>query len=1282
MDTAHLIKSLNQKEILVTLTEDNNLRVDYDGEISEDILMELKENKGKILTYLRDINTLSITPLTIEQKSYDISDHQKRIWILSNLYEGGTAAYNIFGSSSIHDEYSLDNFTHAINDVIDRHETLRTIFKEDKNGLPRQIIKKRKELDYNIEYYDFKKSKDQKNKVQAIISNNQYLNFDLENGPLFRISLFEMSDNHLIIYFNIHHIICDAWSLGVLFNDIMEYYNSYKNNELPQKKELAIQYKDFTHYQLNMLKSRESLSMKEYWMNKLKGDIPHFELPLSKTRPLIKTFNGYRMEFNFSEELTLKLKDFCTNNGGTFFTGILTTLKILFYKYTGNKDIIVGSPITNRTLKELENQVGFYGNTLAMRTEFSDNDSFLSMYSKVKKTVVEAYNNAEYPFIRLIDDLKIQKDQSRNPLVNILVALQNELRGTHNSSSVKDKIINKVIEFGEVRSRLDIDFSFEEVGDNLNMLVEFNPDLFDKNFINRLILNYKELIINLLNDINKPINLINCLTIDEKKEQLLLSKGSNTFFNEDKSVVDVFNETCEKFPDKIAVKGDDYNISYNDLHILSNQFAHFLLKKMKLAKTDFVIIQIKDSLWSVVSQIAIMKLKKAFIPVDYNSPVKRIEKIKRISNTNLIITQNIINEFNKDINNIACNDLDIEVKPNDLAYIIYTSGTTGSPKAVKIKHESINRLAINNGFCNIDTSTTILSTASFSFDASIFEIYGTLLNGGTLVLLEKNCLLDPIKLDNSIKKYEINTMWLTSSWLNKLIDMKIELFSNLTTLICGGEALSSNKIKLLLEKYPKLDLINGYGPTENCTFSLTNNLNNNKFDTNVPIGKVINNSLVYILNEDKMLIPKGAIGEIYVGGTGLSTGYLNNEELTKKVFVKDPFEDGKLIYKTGDLGRIREDNMIEFIGRKDTQIKINGYRVEIEEIEEALCKNENVNQAAVVLNEENKTNLIAYIKSKNVDNINIKKIYLSLEKLIPSYMIPTKIITLDEFPLSTNGKINYNKLRDLERESSLEIDNNAQNNIKPKNEKERWLLEIWKEIFKTDNILVNSNFFDLGGNSITLIELSSKMSLKFDVTYSTLGNYIEKLTIEEIANKIPLKQSNMRRKLKLIKLTKNREKEYYDMLNDFHSHNESIDGFKIGYELTDFDLLLNRLEENYLGVNLADNFAPNSTFYFMNKNDDIVGFLNLRHSLSAYLELDGGHIGFAVRPSFRKKGYATEILKQGLIKAQELNLKSVLLSVNETNIGSIKVIEKNKGKLILTQTISDVISRNYQIDLI
>jgi putative pyridoxal-dependent aspartate 1-decarboxylase len=1069
------------------------------------------ESHCQLLTNSLKEKFIQIEKVT-DQESYPISDAQRRLWVLSQV-EGGSVAYNMPGSLKLNGNYELNLFQRSFNNLIARHEILRTVFRTDKTGELRQWILDAEDLGFTVDHKDLRSEKNKEQKVKQFIAADSYQPFDLENGPLFRACLLQLEDELCILYFNMHHIISDGWSMEVLKKDLFSCYEAYKENKEPLLKQLRIQYKDYSAWASAKLGEESFKVHRSYWLEHLSGELPVLDLPSGKQRPRIKTNNGHGLSTYIDAATSNKLKRYSEEQGGSLFMGLLATWNILMYRYTGQKDIITGSPVAGRAHADLEDQIGFYVNTLALRNEIKPEDSFKTFYNALKDNTLKSYDHQLYPFDRLVEELDLQRDTSRSAVFDVMVTLQNNGEGSA-ATAPQAVELTRIADLGFMAAKFDLELTVQEMRDHLSLQVVYNTDVYEQEMIEGLLHHYQQLLKVLLENPSEKIAKVDFLTKQEKQELLIAFNDTHVDYPNNKTIIELFEEQVAKTPDHIAVIFEEKALSYRELHEQSNQFAAYLQKNYSVKPDDLVGIKLERSEWVIISILAVLKSGGAYVPIDPGYPQDRIDYIEKDTTCKVCIDSTELNTFRKDQKSYSKKKITAGTKAGDLAYVIYTSGSTGKPKGVMIEQKSVVRLVKNVNFYSFSSSDKLLCTGALSFDATTYEYWGPLLNGGQLIICSQGILLDNKLLKEEIKNRSVNFMWVTSGWLNQLVESEITIFGELQTIITGGDKLSFIHAEKLRRSYPALNIIHAYGPTENTTFSTTYPMI--AVSTNTPIGKPISNTQVYIVSEAGELQPKGVTGEICLGGDGLARGYLNQETLTKEKFVANAFKAGERIYKTGDLGRWLSDGNIEFIGRKDNQVKIRGYRIELGEIEHALQSHKGI-EAAVVLARENQNKekeLVAYIAARSVQNINELRAYL--KAILPDYMLPAYYVQLQTLPLNSNGKIDKKSLPDPE---GLGLSSGVEY-IAPRNEREEQLVKVWEEILKRKDIGVNDDFFALGGHSLKAVRLSNayqkelgvKIALKELFAHTSIASHAALIqtsnTTEYIAiKKVPVQES-------------------------------------------------------------------------------------------------------------------------------------------------------------------------------
>ncbi len=1046
-----------------------------------------------------------------EREYYPLSSAQKRIYTLQQ-FEENNISYNMPMVMTLEGTVDKNKLEETFDKLVQRHETLRTSF-EIIYGEPVQVVNK--EISFEIEYTEADKEKAGEIAAEFVKA------FDLSKAPLIRVALVKIKDKEHILMIDMHHIISDGVSMGILTKEFMELYDGKELTEL------RIQYKDFAIWQNELFKSGEIKKQEEYWLQVFEGEVPVLNMPTDYQRASIQSFEGDNISFELNKELTDKLKQIAKETGSTMYMVLLSACNVLLSKYSGQEDIIIGSPTAGRPHADLENIMGMFVNTLAMRNYPQSNKTFKEFLVEVKANSLQAFENQDYQFEELVDELNITRDLSRNPLFDVMFSMQNMDTGELQIEGLKFKpyeIDNNIAKF-------DITITAVELNKTIGIDLNYCTKLFNK----QTILNMSKHLINILNSIVNNANLrlseVEILSEEEKHKLLVEFNNIKTEYPKDKTIQQLFEEQVTKTPDNIAVVFEEKQLTYKELNEKSDTMARILRSKGVKAD-DAVAILVDKSIEMIIGVIAILKAGGAYLPIDIDYPTDRIQYILSDSGSSILLTQtdrvNTVNFDgqilildNQEIYNTLrtdCNDnLEIINNPSNLAYIIYTSGSTGKPKGVMVEHKNVVRLVKNTSYISFSEDDRILQTGALVFDASTFEIWGALLNGLPLYLFDKNIILDANKLTKAIEENNITIMWLTAALFNQLQQEKEDMFKSLRCLLVGGDILSPKHINAVREKNPNLKVINGYGPTENTTFSTCFRIEK-KYTSNIPIGSPISNSTVYIVDKNNSIQPIGIVGELWVGGDGVARGYLNNKELTAEKFIESPFVEGERIYKTGDLARWLSDGTIEFIGRIDQQVKIRGFRIELGEIENELLKHDKINEAIVIAKEDNSKNkyLCAYIAGEV--ELNNKELREHLSKELPEYMIPAYFIQLEQLPLTANGKVDRKSLPDPDGNITTGTEY-----VAPRNEIEEKLVSIWSEVLGIERIGINDNFFELGGHSLKAINISAKINKELNVSVP-LREMFKTPTIKGLANYVEGAKQSIYSRIETVE-----KKEYYPL---------------------------------------------------------------------------------------------------------------------------------------------------------
>ncbi|PHS10319.1 MAG: hypothetical protein COA88_02420 [Kordia sp.] len=1015
-----------------------------------------------------------------EQDIYPTSTAQRRLFSLQQISDSGTA-YNMPGVFVMAETPDFEKFGFAVNALVERHEALRTNF-FIKDGKTVQKIKDQLIIDVN--QYNVSTKEELDNCVHNFINP-----FNLESDQLFRACIVNLEPDVLktgakaILVFDMHHTISDGISVGIL---IKEFKNIYAGKSLDKP---SLQYKDFAVWE-NDIRAHGLLEVhKNYWLNQLDGELPKLEFPTDFVRPAVQKFEGSKYTFTLNSSVAKGFIKTSKDNGFTLHVALLGMYKILLSKYTNQSDIIVGVPVAGRHEEALFDVMGMFVNSLAIRSNVENDKRIISFLNEVKDLSIGAYENQLYPFDELVEDLELDRDTSRNPVFDTMFVLQESMNITDQEYSYDPGI-----------SKFDLLLQTWSSDETITFEFEYSTALFKEETIALLASRLELLIEQFCKNPKQSINEIDLCTDTDRS--LILNDFNNTSvpYPNEKSVISIFNECVKKYGDNIALTDENLRLTYNELNKKANALAYILQSKGVKPESK-VGLYFNRNTDFIIAILATFKAGGAYVPIGTSYPQDRISFMENDSDLSLVISdlKEAKNKFTKDIVWMQDVDfeseksVDVQLTANNLCYIMYTSGSTGKPKGVMVEHKNVVRLVQNTNFVKLNSQTSILLTGAPVFDATTFEIWGALLNGGQLHIIEEDKLLNASLLGASILEKSINTMWLTSPLFNQLVDQNETIFKSLKFLIVGGDILSPQHINRLRKAYPSIQLVNGYGPTENVTFSVTYNINEDH--TRIPIGKPINNSTAYILNNNHKLLPVGLSGELYVGGEGVSRGYLNAPELTAERFINNPFGEGRL-YKTGDLARWLPNGTIDFMGRRDLQVKIRGYRIELGEIEYALLQLPSIQKTIVipVVIGGNKS-LCAYIEAK--EKIDLSELKSGLKSTLPDYMVPSYYVIMEALPLTINGKVDRRKLPHPEAiRDEFQI---------PVGKVEEIMASVWSEVLGVENISRNDNFFSLGGDSIKAIQVSSRLQLekiKIEVNQifalAVLKNICSEATIYEV----------------------------------------------------------------------------------------------------------------------------------------------------------------------------------------
>lgn len=1023
-----------------------------------------------------------------DKESFSISFEQERMWLLEQ-FPSGNSSYNIRGAIQITGLINLEILEQSINEIVKRHEILRTTF-HIIDGQLRQIISSPFKIDLPVIDLQKLSTAKREQEVQRLADQIVLAPFNYSSVPPWRVCWLVLEETQHILVLSMHNIICDGdRSLNIFFQELAALYEALSSGKESGLPELPIQYKEYSLQQRQQLQPEILETQLSYWKQQLGNNLPVLQLPTDRPRPVVRTFAGASQELKLSQNLSEKLKFLSQQQGVTLFALLLTAFKTLLYRYTRLEDIVVGSPASGRNLPDTQELIGYFGNLLVLRTNMSGNPTFLQLLSRVAVVISQADKHQDYPFQKLVEELKLERDLAVTPLFQVLFVMRDDLMATLELPCFTLTPIyleSKIVP-------LDLCISIKNTDSGLVWTWEYNTDLFEDSTITNILKHLQNLLESIVANPEEPIGSLPLLTQGERHQ--LLWEWNNTKTEYAQTCIHKLVETqVEKNPSAVAVVWENQQLTYRELNDRANQLAHYL-QKLGVKPEGLVGICIERSPQMMVAVLGVLKAGGACVPLDPAYPKERLAYMLSDVNLQVLLTTETLLLASSPIAEIAknqeivCLDSDWEtisqesnenpvssVKPNNLAYIIYTSGSTGKPKGVMMEHLALANL-IDWHLQNRTKGVTTLQFAPLSFDISFHEIFSAWCSLGTLVLISEEVRRNPLALLNLIIEKRIEKLYLPFVALQQLAEVIDEqtVPTTVREVMTAGEQLQITPKIANFFKQTGCILHNHYGATE-CqdvtTFTLTGDANS--WPVLPPIGRPINNIQTYILDEFYQPVPIGVAGELYIGGDGIARGYFNQPSLTQEKFIPNPFGVGSL-YKTGDLARYLRDGNIEHLGRSDRQVKIRGFRIELGEIEGLLAKHPTVRENAVIATDDVPGNkkLIAYVvpvaEQGTSQNEQVLRIYL--KENLPDYMVPTAIVMLDKMPLTPSGKIDRRALP-LPDKSRPELEGAL---VMPQSDTEKLIAQVWMEVLQLESVGIHDNFFELGGNSLLLIQAHKKL---------------------------------------------------------------------------------------------------------------------------------------------------------------------------------------------------------------
>ena len=1087
------IENIGINDNIIDLGADSLTAIKLSVQIQDDLGVQLFVQDIMEYPTIQDLSDLVSTKANTEKQIitpiskadfYETSAAQKRIFFASQLDEKNSILYNTPGGVILDKALNLSTIEKCIQTLIDRHEAFRTYFELQNEILVQKILDK---IDFKLDILQNAKFKD----IEKIY-HNFVQPFDLKKAPLFRAKYITFTNGKSALFIDMHHIIADGTSISIFVDELCTLYNG---QSLPQ---LHLTYKDYTNFENKQLASGKLKEAEDFWINQFNAELPTLEMPTNYPRPSTPSYKGHKVHTIIDEQTTKQLENFCKQLNITPYMLLLSIYYILLEKYTSQEDIIIGSPIANRTLPHTHNIIGMFVNTLPLRYKINDNIDFEHFVTQLKEYILNAYKYQAYPYNELVNALKLKTDNSRNPLFDTIFTYQNNGFKNISFKNVKAKyyIPDSAI------SKFDLSVEAIPNKNQINLSFEYSSALFNNDFIKNFAMHYLHILNIVLNDKTIKISDINILSPKEKTKILYKFNNKTIYYNKKSSIVNLFENQVNQTPNNIAVAFNNEQLTYKQLNQKANCFANFLLEQ-GVKKGSIVPVIMNRSTDLIISILSIIKLGATYLPISPDTPQGRIDYIIENCKAQFAITKtevklqsnvNLINIDKADYTSYNKQNLNINILPSDILYIIYTSGSTGAPKGVQVCHNNLINFvhSFTKLYGKISNKDRLLASTNISFDVSMFEIFITILNGATLYLYEEPYIQDIYKYCKSITENKITFAYIPPNILELVYNI-LEKSNTvyLDKLLLGVEPIKTETIKKYYTLNPNLKIINAYGPTETtiCATAVLIDKHILSTNTTLPIGYPLHNLQIYILDSNLNPVPIGVPGEIYIAGENVSKGYLNNEELTQKAFIPLPTLNCKLAYKTGDLGKWDENGLIHFIGREDNQIKINGHRIELGEIEQSILSHPNTTKAVVLVNNQKKI-VCYYTSSPKLEIDELKKF---LKNKLPSYSIPNFFVPLESFALTPNGKIDKTKLINiLPSQETKQI-------TKPRNQTDLKLIKICKKLLNAEVVNIETNLFELGGDSLFTINLSVQIKDNFNIQLY-IKDIFEHPTIKELSD--------------------------------------------------------------------------------------------------------------------------------------------------------------------------------------
>ncbi|WP_163997847.1 non-ribosomal peptide synthetase, partial [Pyxidicoccus caerfyrddinensis] len=1042
------------------------------GELARQVDAARSETQGLTLPPLAPVPRTGELPLSFAQQ---------RLWFIDQL-EPGMATYNMPTALRLDGALAPEALEAALLEVVRRHEALRTTF-VSREGQPVQCI--HPEGTFHLSQVDLTPLPESQREDEArrLAREEALRPFDLATGPLLRAVLLRLGEDTHVLLLTLHHIVSDGWSMGVLVREVAALYEAFSQHRPSPLPPLPVQYADFSGWQRQWLQGPVLDEHLAWWRQHL-ADVPHaLELPTDKPRPAVQSSRGASVPVLLPPPLADALDALCRQHAVTPFMALLASYSLLLHRYSGQSELLVASPLAGRDSPELEGLIGFFVRTLPLRSRLSPSDSFLALLSQLRDSTLDAFAHQSLPFERIVDSLHLQRDLSRPPLVQVLFALQN---APLPPLSLPGLSLRPLEGPGSEVIKLELELYLWRTPGGYAGQLAYNVDLFERSTAERLAAHFRQLMEALVARPEASLASASILTGPERQRMLVDWNATATDYPRDVTLPEGFARAAARYPDAIAVQLGGARLTYRQLDERSSQLAHHL-RALGVSTDDRVALGLERSLELIVCIVAVAKAGGAYVPLDVNSPAARLANMVEDARPRVFITRRaLVSRLpTEGLSTVVLEDMPLDglpttappstATPGSLAYIIFTSGSTGRPKGVAIEHRTVQRTVFGVDYLDYGPEETILQTAPVSFDVSVAEVWGALLHGARLVLMPPHTpSLE--ELATLVRRERISTLWLASGLFSQMVEFEFESLRTVKQIISGGDVVSALHARQVLEQLPG-SLTNGYGPTETTVYAVCYRMTEpSQVSTTVPIGRPIGNTRVYALDEGGQPVPVGVVGGLFIGGECVGRGYVEQPALTAERFVPDPFSTvpGARLYRTGDRVRWREDGILEYLGRADSQVKVRGFRIELGEVEAALLSHPRVREAVALVREDlpGDKRLAGYVVPAPAEaqgELQPSELRAYLQQRLPEYMVPSALVVLPALPLTANGKVDRRALPAPGAPSS------GASGAAPRTPTETLLADIWARLLGVPRVGADDNFFDLGGHSLLATQVVSRI---------------------------------------------------------------------------------------------------------------------------------------------------------------------------------------------------------------